>query len=90
MRNPAAARPAPRTVCRPFGPASALLALAFALAGPPAGAQQPQITPNYREADIRELIDAVSQVTGRNFLVDPRVRAQVTLISQTPMSPDAF
>ena len=50
----------------------------------------PQIMPNYREADIRQIIEAVGEVTGRNFLVDPRVRAQVTLLSYSPMSPDAF
>jgi general secretion pathway protein D len=32
----------------------------------------------------------VSQVTGKTFIVDPRVRAQVTMLSTTPMSPDAF
>ena len=50
----------------------------------------PQIMPNYRDADIRQIIEAVGEVTGRNFLVDPRVNAQVTLLSYTPMSPDAF
>jgi len=50
----------------------------------------PQIMPNYREADIRQIIEAVGEVTGRNFLVDPRVRAQVTLLSYSPMSPEAF
>ena len=50
----------------------------------------PQIMPNYREADIRQIIEAVGEVTGRNFLVDPRVNATVTLLSYSPMSPDAF
>jgi general secretion pathway protein D len=57
-----------------------------------ASAQQagPQIMPNYREADIRQVIEAVGEVTGRNFLVDPRVNANVTLLSFSPMSSDAF
>jgi general secretion pathway protein D len=46
--------------------------------------------PNYREADIRQIIEAVGEVTGRNFLVDPRVNADVTLLSYSPMSPEAF
>jgi len=50
----------------------------------------PQIMPNYREADIRQIIEAVGEVSGRNFLVDPRVRAQVTLLSFSPMTPEAF
>ena len=49
-----------------------------------------QIMPNYREADIRQVIEAVGEVTGRNFLIDPRVRGQVTLLSFSPMTPDVF
>ena len=57
----------------------------------PIQAQQagPQIMPNYRGADIRQVIEAVGEVTGRNFLVDPRVQANVTLLSFSPMSPGA-
>ena len=71
---------------------SARFALLLALALPLAAAaqQSPQITPNYKDADLGQVIEAVSQVTGRNFIVDPRVRAQVTMLSNTPMSPDAF
>ncbi len=65
-----------------------IIALALPLA---AAAQQPaQITPNYKDADLGQVIEAVSQVTGKNFIVDPRVRAQVTMLSNTPMDPDAF
>ena len=28
--------------------------------------------------------------TGKNFIIDPRVRAQVTMLSSTPMTPDQF
>ena len=68
------------------------LMLAAILASVGAGAQQPgpQIMPNYREADLRQVIEAVGEVTGRNFLVDPRVTGQVTFLSYSPMSPDAF
>ena len=56
----------------------------------PGAAQGATITPNYVDADIRKIIEAVSEVTGKNFVIDPRVRAQVTMLSTTPMSPDAF
>ena len=56
----------------------------------PATSQEPTITPNYREADIRQIVEAVGEVTGRNFILDPRVNAKVTMLSSTPMSPDAF
>ncbi|UCC15735.1 MAG: type II secretion system secretin GspD [Gammaproteobacteria bacterium] len=67
--------------------ASLLMTLA---AGSNAIAQTPTITPNYKDADLRQIIEAVSEITGRNFIIDPRVKAQVTMLSSSPMSPDAF
>jgi len=53
--------------------------------------QDMTITPNFKEADIREIVEAVSQVTRENYIIDPRVNAQnVTMLSSTPMSPEAF
>jgi general secretion pathway protein D len=66
------------------------LLLAFALPLAAAAQQDTQITPNYKDADLGQVIEAVSQVTGKNFIVDPRVRAQVTMLSNTPMSAGAF
>ncbi len=57
---------------------------------PAAVGQQATITPNYKDADLRQIIEAVGEVTGKNFLVDPRVDAKVTMLSSTPMSPAAF
>jgi general secretion pathway protein D len=57
---------------------------------PAPGQQQTTITPAFRDADLTQIIEAVSQITGKTFIVDPRVRAQVTILSSTPMSPDAF
>jgi len=54
------------------------------------GLAQATITPNYKDADIQQIIEAVSEVTGKNFVLDPRVKAQVTMLSSSPMSPDAF
>ncbi|MEL7310684.1 MAG: type II secretion system secretin GspD, partial [Pseudomonadota bacterium] len=48
------------------------------------------ITPNYRDADIREVIEAVQAVTGKTFIVDARVNAKVTLIASEPMSNEEF
>src|SRR6202051_2293383 len=50
----------------------------------------PTITPNYKDADLSQIIQAVSAVTGKNFIIDPSVNAQVTMLSSTPMSPAAF
>jgi general secretion pathway protein D len=49
-----------------------------------------RITPNFKDAEIGQVIEAVSAATGKTIIPDPRVRAQVTMLSSTPMSPDAF
>lgn len=48
------------------------------------------ITLNLNDADIQAFISAVSEITGRNFIVDPRVKAKVTVISAAPTSPEAL
>ena len=57
---------------------------------PMAWGQQATITPNYKDADIRQIIEAVGEVTQKNFIIDPRVNAKVTMLSSTAMTPDAF
>lgn len=47
---------------------------------------QETATLNLKDADIRVLIDTVSEVTGRNFVIDPRVKAKVTVVSSQPMN----
>jgi len=55
-----------------------------------AASAQATITPNYKDADIQQIIEAVGEITGKNFIIDPRVKAQVTMVSSTPMSAEAF
>jgi general secretion pathway protein D len=69
---------------------AAIALLASSMATSVAFAQQPTITPNYKDADIRQVIEAVGEITGKNFVLDPRVKAQVTMLSSSPMTPDAF
>lgn len=45
-------------------------------------------TLNLRDADISSLIATVSEITGRNFIIDPRVTGKVNVISNRPMSAD--
>jgi len=45
-------------------------------------------TLNLKDADIRTLIKTVSEYTGRNFVIDPRVKARVTVVSSKPMKKD--
>jgi general secretion pathway protein D len=48
-----------------------------------------QVMLNLKEADIATLIATVSEVTGRNFVVDPHVKGKVTVVSSSPMDADA-
>ncbi|WP_040404781.1 secretin N-terminal domain-containing protein, partial [Ectothiorhodospira sp. PHS-1] len=43
-------------------------------------------TLNFRDVDIQALINYVSEETQTNFIVDPRVRGRVTLVSGRPVS----
>lgn len=43
-------------------------------------------TLNFKGADLQAVISAVAEATGKNFIVDPRVKGKVTLISNRPMS----
>ena len=66
-----------------------VLALCCGLAG---GAQAEKngakVTLNLKDADISTLIATVSEVTGKNFVVDPRVKGKVTVISSSQMDAD--
>ncbi|VAX09537.1 General secretion pathway protein D [hydrothermal vent metagenome] len=46
------------------------------------------LTLNLNNADIRVLINTVSEMTGKNFIVDPRVKGKVTVISSSPSNRD--
>lgn len=41
---------------------------------------------NMKKADIRTFIEQVSDITGYSFIVDPRVKGEVTVVSNTEMS----
>lgn len=43
---------------------------------------------NLRDADLTAFINEVADITGKNFAVDPRVRGNVTVISNKPLTRD--
>jgi general secretion pathway protein D len=45
---------------------------------------------NFQEADIQAVVKTVSQITGKNFLLDPRVKGKLTIISTQPVSRKAI
>jgi general secretion pathway protein D len=57
-------------------------------AGEPAPAQPGTQVLNLKDADINSFIGLVSEATGKNFVVDPRVTGKVTVISQSPLGED--
>lgn len=67
-----------------------IVLLAMALLAPPVWAEavSPTVTLNLKEADIGALISTVAEITGKNFIVDPRVKAKITVISSKPMNKD--
>lgn len=44
------------------------------------------VTLNLRDVEIQTLIDLVAEETGTNFIVDPRVRGRVSVISGRPVA----
>ncbi|MEX2489229.1 MAG: type II secretion system secretin GspD [Pseudomonadales bacterium] len=65
-----------------------LILLIFLLA-PLAASSEESWKINLKNADIREFITQVSAITGKSFIVDPRVKGNVTVVSNTSMDKDA-
>lgn len=55
---------------------------------PESKSEQVTLTQNFQQADIDKVIEAVAKLTGKNFIIDPRVKGKVTLIAPEPMHPD--
>ena len=53
-------------------------------------AQDSGISMDWKDADIRIVVEAVSEATGKNFILDPRVTGKVNLLSSEPMTKEAF
>ncbi|MEO1704369.1 MAG: type II secretion system secretin GspD, partial [Pseudomonadota bacterium] len=43
---------------------------------------------NLRDADLSTFVELVSELTGRNFIVDPRVQGTVTIFAPAAVDPD--
>ena len=63
-----------------------LMLLGLLLAFRPAQAEE--VTLNFSDADLTAVVNSVSQITGKNFIIDPRVKGKVTVISSKPLSED--
>jgi general secretion pathway protein D len=47
-----------------------------------------KITLKLEDVDIRVLISTVAEVSGKNFIVDPRVKGKVSVVSGATLNPD--
>lgn len=75
--------------CRPLLAAyflSLLLGLPAAVqAQPVAEDKGGEVTLNFVNADIESVVKAISQVSGRNFIMDPRVKGNINIVSGQPI-----
>ncbi len=45
---------------------------------------------NLKNADIRAVIGEISRITGKNFIIDPRVQGKISIASGSPMTNEAL
>lgn len=83
-------RSQPQQAVRPRRRAVTTLLLAIfpylllaALVSPRAAADT--LTLNLKDASIGTLVETIAEITGQNFIVDPRVKGKVTVVSSRPM-----
>jgi general secretion pathway protein D len=48
-------------------------------------AEEEKVSLNFVNADIDEVVRAVSHITGKNFLIDPRVKGTINIVSSSPI-----
>ena len=63
--------------------------VATASTKPPTRTSRAGIILNFKHAKIQAVARLVSHMTGEDFILDPRVQGNVTIISTQPISPDA-
>ena len=66
-----------------------LFTLGILCLGLSANAQEAEeVTLNFTDADLVAVINSVSQITGRNFIIDPRVKGKINVVSSKPLNKD--
>ena len=79
------ANSAPPSVAIPTAPVDAATTPSSAAASKPGNGLH---TLNLKDADIRVFIATVAEITGKNFIIDPRVEGKVNVVSSLPMRPE--
>ena len=47
-----------------------------------------QITMNFKDAELEAVVQFISELTGKNFILDDKIKGKVTVISPSKLSPD--
>lgn len=48
--------------------------------------EEDKITLNFVNADIESVVKAVGMISGKNFIIDPRVKGTINIVSSSPIS----
>jgi general secretion pathway protein D len=72
-----------RVIMNSLGKLGVAFCLTLSLMAEVLAAETVQI--NFRDADIRSVIESVAEITGKSFVLDPRVKGKVTIISPGPI-----
>jgi general secretion pathway protein D len=51
----------------------------------PASAGPNDVTLNFENADIEGVVNAMAEITGKNFVIDPHVKGTINIVSATPI-----
>ena len=87
-RSPASLRPAAlvAALCVALGAGPTVVTAAEAGSPVPAARGRGQVTLNFVNAEIDAVTRAIGAMIGRQFVVDPRVRGQLTVFSEQPQT----
>jgi general secretion pathway protein D len=75
----------PGDVTMPIPRLLLVMALAAVLAAAPARPADDSVTLNFVNADIEAVVKAVAEMTGRNFVLDPKVKGTINIVSARPV-----
>ena len=64
---------------------AALSAALLLVTAPATAADDDTVSLNFVNAEIEAVIKAIGKITGRNFLIDPRVRGNLNIVTNTPV-----
>lgn len=64
-----------------------LLCLLACLHQPLSAAAEP-VSLNFQNADIETVIQAIGKLSGTNFIIDPRVKGKLNIVTHAPVAPD--